>query len=234
MPAHLHIFDLDDTLLAGDSSVIWHQFLVTKGIITDPDFLPQEQRLMALYALGKLDLQEYLDFTIAPLTKLNREIVDALVDECVTTEILPRLYPQGKALIEEIKQAKQHCIIISATVSFIVAKIAEKLAVDDAMGVDLAIENNSYTTTILGTASFREGKVTRLQQWLKQQPQSFQHFRFYTDSINDLPLCKFIGDCRLINPCPQLKAAAQMHNATQPAQSAWLSFDWNLAQKKAS
>lgn len=219
MSQPLYIFDLDETLIAADSSMLWHQFLVSKGMITDPDFLVEDQRLMAQYSVGALDMPEYLNFAMAPLAKLTTAQVDSLVDECVETYILPTLFPQAKQLLAQLKQDKFTTILISATASFIVKKVAKQLGITHAMGIDMRVENGCYTANILGVASYREGKVIRLQSWLAAQTQVYGERYFYTDSINDLPLCLFSHYSHVVNPCPQLALHAQAQNWPQLAWS---------------
>jgi len=207
----LTIFDLDETLIAGDCGLIWNEFLVRQGIITCPDFLQEDRRLMALYALGELDMQAYLHFVMAPISKLPCAEVDLLAELCVTEQILPRLYPQAKNLLADLQTQKTDTLMISATVSFLVKKVAKKLAFKDAMGIDLVVENGCYSAQISGTATYRSGKVKRLKQWLAEQPSVFSSIDFYTDSINDLPLCLHVDNPTMVNPCAQLKKQAQHH-----------------------
>ncbi|QUM78036.1 HAD family hydrolase [Moritella sp. 24] len=209
MSKPLYIFDLDETLIGADSSVLWHQFLVQKGIITDPTFLAEDARLMALYAAGKLDMPEYLHFSMAPLASLTQAQVDSLVDECVEKCIMPTVFPQATQLLEQLKQDGITRILISATVSFIVKKVAAKLGMEHAMGIDMLVEDDHYSANILGVASYREGKVIRLESWLAEQTEIFTDIYFYTDSINDLPLCLFSQYPHVVNPCPQLTNYAQ-------------------------
>lgn len=217
MSQALYIFDLDETLINADSAMLWHQFLVTKGVITDPDFLAEDDRLMALYSAGKLDMPEYLNFAMAPLARLPKEQVDSLVDECVEKCIMPTVFPQALQLLAQLKQDNITTILISATMSFIVKKVAEKLGVTHAMGIDMVIEDGHYSANILGVASYREGKVIRLQAWLAEQTTVFTDSYFYTDSINDLPLCLFSRYPHVVNPCPQLAAHALAQNWPQLA-----------------
>lgn len=207
----LIIFDLDETLIAGDSALIWHEFLVKQGIITCPDFLTEDRRLMALYALGELDMQAYLDFSVAAISHLDCKEVDRLAMQCVTEQILPRLYPQANRLLVKLCEEQTNTLMISATVSFLVEKIAQKLNMGDAMGIDLVLENNRYTSKIAGIPTFRTGKVERLQQWLMAQSRQCYPISFYTDSINDLPLCLHVDNPIMVNPCAQLKHQAQLH-----------------------
>lgn len=209
MKQPLYIFDLDETLIAGDSAMLWHQFLVKKGIITDLLFLAEDRHLMALYAEGKLDMLEYLDFAMAPLRHLTKVQVDELVDECVQTCILPTLYPQARQLLDELKQANITTLLISATVSFIVHKVARKLGIQHAMGIDMQVKNGGYSAEVVGIATYREGKVKRFQSWLAEQEVAYGTTYFYTDSINDLPLCEYAQHPRVVNPCPQLQLHAE-------------------------
>lgn len=215
MSQPLYIFDLDETLIGADSAMLWHQFLVTKGVITDPAFLAEDQRLMALYSAGELDMPTYLDFAMAPLVKLTKDQVDSLVDECVEKYIMPTVFPQAQQLLAQLKQDHITTVLISATVSFIVKKVAKKLGIAHAMGIDMLVENGSYSANILGIASYREGKVIRLESWLAEQTEIYGERYFYTDSINDLPLCLFSQYPHVVNPCPQLARYAQQQNWPQ-------------------
>ena len=212
MTNSLTIFDLDETLIAGDSALIWSEFLVQQGVITDPGFLQEDRRLMTLYALGELDMQVYLEFVMAPISDLSTAEVDRLASLCVEQQILPRLYRQAQSILTKLHQQQIFTLMISATVSFIVEKVAEKLAIKDALGIDLVIENGCYTAKIQGTATYRSGKVIRLKEWLMQQENSFTPIDFYTDSINDLPLCLHVDNPTMVNPCPQLIKQALLYN----------------------
>lgn len=215
MSQPLYIFDLDETLIGADSAMLWHQFLVEKGIVTDSNFLAEDKRLMGLYSAGELDMPEYLNFAMAPLTHLTTQQVDNLVDECVETYIMPTVFPQAQQLLEQLKKDNITTVLISATVSFIVKKVAIKLGIEHAMGIDMQIEDGCYTANILGVASYRHGKVIRLQSWLAEQTAIYTDSYFYTDSINDLPLCLFSQYPHVVNPCPQLALHAQVQNWPQ-------------------
>ncbi|MEI6897783.1 MAG: HAD family hydrolase [Psychromonas sp.] len=220
MQNDITIFDLDETLIATDSAMLWHQFLVAKKIVTEPNFLLEDQRLMGLYAIGKLDMPTYLQFCMAPLAKLSKENVDQLVEECVQSCILPCLYPQALNLLKKLHQADKKTIIISATMSFIVEKVARQLGVKSAMGIDMKIINGCYSDQIQGIATFREGKVKRLKIWLAENNKENSRLTFYTDSINDLAMCQFVNKAIVVNPCTRLLQQAQ-HND-------WQQLTWSL------
>ena len=209
MSKKLFVFDLDETLIACDSCVEWHRFLVERGIISDPNFLKEDQRLMALYAEGVLDMQEYISHSMKPLVKLTCEDIDWLAEECARTRILPKAYPEAKTLLAELKQQNRDAIIISATQSFIVSQVAKLLGVDTAMGIDLAVKNGTYSDEMTGIPTFRAGKVERLKSWLQEHDEQYEVIEFYTDSINDLPLCEYADFVNAINPCKNLEVVAR-------------------------
>lgn len=208
----LYVFDLDDTLINGDCAMIWNEFLVAKGIATQPNFIEEDKRLMSLYAIGQMEMADYLSYTLAPLCDMPMTQVDALVAECVASQILPKQFSQASDLIGQLKRDNIDMIIISASVSFLVKQVGQALGITDALGIDLVERNNCYTANISGVASYRTGKVTRLEQWLAAQAKSYSTIHFYTDSINDLPLCQYADFTYLVNPCPLLAKHANQPN----------------------
>lgn len=209
MSEKLFVFDLDETLVACDSCVEWHKFLVERGIITDPGFLAEDQRLMNLYAEGVLDMAEYIRHSMAPLAEITCAEIDLLVEECARSRILPNAYPEAKKLLAGLRQNKRDVIIISATHSFIVCQVAKLLGVNTAMGIDLAVKNGAYSDEVTGIPTFRAGKVKRLNVWLQEHGGKYGAIEFYTDSINDLPLCEHADFVNIINPCKKLEVIAR-------------------------
>lgn len=218
MTNELYIFDLDETLLNGDSAMLWHQFLVREGIIHDTKFLQEDKRLMALYSQGKLDMQQYLNFCIAPLTGMSIKEIEVLVEQFVDTDISPRIFPQAQQLIDQLQQQNKEIIIISATVDFLVAKITMHLGIKHHLAIDLHVQENRYSPLIKGVPSYQQGKVIRLKKWRETQAQQYQTLSFYTDSINDLSLCKYADKVTVINPCAQLAIKAE--------QNRWERYNW--------
>lgn len=209
----LTVFDLDDTLVNGDTSLIWRQYLQTIGVITDPDYSQKDNAYMQQYASGTLDLSAYLHFSLAPIANHPIDVVETWLDNCVHHHVIDYIFPEAKAIIKQLTTNNEgdDVLIISATVSFIVKAVAKELGIKHAIGVDVAIENNRYTHHVVGTASFREGKVTRLKEWLAdhKKTQYYDHITFYTDSINDLPLCEFADEVFTVNPCSLLRPIAE-------------------------
>ena len=209
MTKPLYVFDMDETLINADCAMLWHEFLVEQKIATNPNFIAEDKRLMGLYAKGKLDIKEYLNFSIEPIRHLSVEQVSQLADQCVEEKILSKIFPQANTLIEQLHQQQRAMLIISASVTFLVAAVAKRIGIQYAIGIDLVEKDNQFTPTILGTPSYQQGKVTRLQQWCDQQSESFSEVHFYTDSINDLPLCEYADFSYLVNPCERLLEQAK-------------------------
>ncbi|UYI48710.1 HAD-IB family hydrolase [Vibrio natriegens] len=214
MSKPLYVFDMDETLINADCAMIWNAFLVEKGIATEPNFIEEDQRLMKLYAEGKMDMEDYLEFCMAPLSDMPIEQVKMLVAECVDKQILPKQFKQSKTLIEQLSRDGIDMVIISASVTFLVEAVGRRLGIPTSLGIDLIEQKGNYSAAISGIPSYREGKVTRLQQWLEAQPELYSEIHFYTDSINDLPLCQHADYAYLVNPCPRLREHANQPNWT--------------------
>ena len=212
MSKPLYVFDLDETLINADCAMIWNEFMVEKGIATATNFIEEDKRLMGLYAEGNMDMEDYLTFSMKPLENIPIEQVSALVEECVENHILTKQFPQAKTLIEQLSGDEIDMVIISASVTFLVEAVGQRIGIPNALGIDLVVADNRYTPEIDGIPSYREGKVTRLKQWLEAQFDSYSEIRFYTDSINDLPLCEYADYAYLVNPCPRLKEHADRPN----------------------
>ncbi|VED53704.1 Phosphoserine phosphatase [Raoultella terrigena] len=135
-------------------------------------------------------------------------------------EILPRVYPQAWEVIRTLRARGEQMLVISASVSLLVQAVSDELGIDQALGIDVEMADGGYTGVIAGTPSYQHGKVVRLAQWRQAYPQLVGEVTFYTDSINDLPLCLHADRVRLVNPCPQLAAANEEHR--------WPVLSWQL------
>ena len=214
MSKPLYVFDLDETLINADCAMIWNEFMVEQGISTAPNFIEEDKRLMGLYAEGKMNMEDYLTFSMKPLENMPIEQVNALVEKCVENHILVKLFPQAKTLIEQLLRDEIDMVIISASVTFLVEAVGRRIGIPNALGIDLVVADNRYSAEIDGIPSYREGKVTRLKQWLETQPDNYSEIHFYTDSVNDLPLCEYADYAYLVNPCPRLKEHTNRPNWT--------------------
>lgn len=197
------VFDLDKTLINGDSYDLWHKFLFEKKII-DLDFIEKNKKMGELYDDGKLNMLEYLEFSVSSLNTLNLDDIDALMPEFLDKKIQPIIFEEAK---EWLANSNPN-LIISATPEYIVKPVAKLLGVKNAIGVKLKIENNFYTSKFFEPLTFREGKIDGLKKYLKEQNLEPNKVVFYTDSINDLSMCMFADTVFCVNPDEKLKKEA--------------------------
>lgn len=218
MPSPLYVFDMDETLINADCAMLWHEFLVENNIVSTQGFLEEDKRLMRLYAKGELDMPEYLTFSMQAISHLSIDQITQLADQCVEEKILPKLFPQAQKLIEDLQHQQRTLLIISASVTFLVSAVAKRIGIEHAIGIDLIEKGDQFTNIISGTPSYQQGKVTRLQQWCARQNIVFSALHFYTDSINDLPLCEYADFTYLVNPCERLVKHGEKNN--------WPALNW--------
>ncbi len=205
---NLAIFDLDNTLLSGDSDYLWGQFLVEKALV-DPLFYEREnQRFYNEYKAGTLNIYEFLEFSLAPLSQHSMAQLSALHREFMHTKIDSIWLPKAEALLEKHRQKNDFLLIITATNHFVTAPIAEKLGVNDIIATMPEQIDNQYTGKVSGTLCFQEGKVERLSQWLQENNYSLNDSHFYSDSYNDLPLLLEVSHPVAVDPDEQLEQYA--------------------------
>ena len=218
----LAIFDLDETLVAADTASLWCEWMVEQGMVSGEVFMAEEARMMQLYADGQLDMADYMAFTQQPLKGMTKEQIAELIPAYIEQKILRRVYPQGRALIEDLQQSGYRVVVISATSEALVEPIANELGVTDVLAIQLAYDDNGFHTgETRGVLTFREGKVTRLNEWLELQKESLNGSRFYSDSMNDLPLLEQVDHPVVTNGDHKLRTIAQQRN--------WQLLDWQLA-----
>ena len=197
---HLAIFDLDNTLLAGDSDYLWGKFLAQRGIV-DPEFYEQEnQRFYDEYKAGELDILEFLAFSLKPLSEHSPTTLAALHADFMTECIRPIITPATRQLLAKHRDQGDILLIITATNRFITAPIAEELEVPHLLATDPEMVNGRYTGRVEGIPCFREGKVGRLQLWLQQTGYNLADSWFYSDSHNDLPLLEMVTHPVAVDP----------------------------------
>jgi len=205
----LAIFDLDNTLLNGDSDHAWGEFLVKKGIVDESFYRTQNDHFYELYKQSKLDIMAYLAFALEPLTRFSLDELSALHAEFMRTVVASMRLPKADALLQHHRQQGDYLLIITATNGFITRPIAKALGVDDILATDPEIRDEKYTGRIVGTPCYQDGKVTRLNQWLQQTRQDLDNSYFYSDSINDLPLLQAVTHPVVVDGDERLTAEAQ-------------------------
>ena len=212
---NLAIFDLDNTLLNGDSDYNWSLFLIKKGILDQSIYEQQNEEFFKDYQTGSLDIDAYAEFQFKPLRENERLFLNDLRDEYVATIIRPMITEKAKGLVNEHRSQGDQLLIITATNSFITKPIAALFGIEELIGTDLEEINNQFTGKIKGVASFQEGKVTRLNQWLDEKHLTLAQFDktfFYSDSKNDLPLLRIVSHPVAVNPDATLNTEAKKNN----------------------
>ena len=206
----LAIFDLDNTLLNGDSDYLWGQFLAQQGHV-DRDFYEKEnQRFYDEYTAGTLDIFEFLEFSLAPLAKIEMNELTQLHNQFMQEFIRPAITDKSRALIQQHADKRDTLLIITATNLFITAPIAKELGIQNIIATEPEIINNRYSGKVSGTPCFREGKVERLTDWLKQTGGNLADSCFYSDSHNDLPLLEMVKRPIAVDPDDTLRSHAEM------------------------
>ena len=205
----LAIFDLDNTLLAGDSDHLWGEFLAEHGLVDGEHYRRENDRFLAAYHAGQLDIHEFLRFSLAVLTRHEPNELARLRARFVDEKIAPVVAPGAPGLLARHREAGDHLMIITATNSFVTAPIAKLLGVDSLLATEPEMRDGRYTGGVSGTPCFREGKVARLDAWLTEHEADLADAAFYSDSHNDLPLLERVQRPIAVDPDPVLAETAQ-------------------------
>ncbi len=208
----LALFDLDNTLLAGDSDYAWGQFLIERGVLDGPRYEARNDEFFRRYKAGTLDIREFLDFQLAPLARRPRAELDAWHRDFMREHILPMILPGARALVARHRDAGDVCAILTSTNAFITAPIARELGVPHLLATELEVCGEGYTGRPAGTPCFREGKIERLNEWLASRGETLSSYArswFYSDSLNDLPLLERVTDPVAVDPDETLARIAE-------------------------
>ena len=204
----LAIFDLDNTLLAGDSDYLWGVFLTERGILEGEELRRENERFYREYEEGNLDIYEFLRFSFRPLRDNRTEDLERWRREFVQEKIEPIILPRARDLVERHRVAGDRLLIVTATNEFVTSPIAERLGVPDLIATVPARLNGRFTGEVAGTPSFREGKVERLLDWLDNDETGLVGSTFYSDSHNDLPLLERVDHPVVVDPDQRLRRHA--------------------------
>ena len=199
----LALFDLDNTLLAGDSDYEWGQFLVDRGVLRRETYEAQNRAYFEQYAAGTLDIHEYLGFALRPLAEHSAADLARWHGEFMAARILPMVGAPARALVRRHLERGDVCAIITATNSFVTAPIAREFGVANLIATEPERRDGRFTGRVAGTPCFREGKVRRLEEWLGARGRRLPDFAetsFYSDSHNDLPLLERVSRPVAVDP----------------------------------
>jgi HAD superfamily hydrolase (TIGR01490 family) len=196
----LAIFDLDNTLIGGDSDHLWGQFLCQQRLVDGVDFQRQNEQFYQDYQSGNLDIDAYLRFALAPLKGHSMETLAGWHRQFMESKIRPIMLPQAASLIAHHRKQGHHLLVITATNEFVTRPIVDALGISDMLACEAEVIDGLYTGEPSGIPSYHAGKVTRLNHWLAQRDISLTGAFFYSDSLNDLPLLERVDNPIAVDP----------------------------------
>lgn len=208
----LALFDLDNTLLAGDSDFQWGQFLMEEGVLDREKHEAQNIQFYEDYKNGELDIYAFLQFQLRPLSQYPRTQLNEWHKRYMERKVYPMMTDKARALVNKHKANGDLMVVITATNSFVTTPIANAYGIQHLIGTVPEEVNGEFTGGVIGTPSFQEGKVLRLKEWLAEQGKSLDDFEstwFYSDSQNDLPLLKMVDHPVAVDPDPVLEDYAR-------------------------
>lgn len=205
----LALFDLDNTLLGGDSDHAWGDYLCRRGILDAATYKTRNDEFYQDYLAGTLNMTDYLNFTLEILGNTDMAQLDQWHREFMRDCIEPIMLPKALELITKHREAGDKLVVITATNRFVTAPIVARLGIDTLLATECEMADGRYTGRTTGVPCFREGKVTRLNQWLQDNAFSLEDSYFYSDSMNDLPLLEQVANPVAVDPDDKLRAEAE-------------------------
>lgn len=204
----LALFDLDNTLLDGDSDYLWGCFLAEHGIVDGEFYESENQRFYDQYLDGCMDIHEFLRFQLKPLADHKRQQLEVWRDAFITSKIEPIMLDKAHALLDQHRSAGDELVIITATNRFLTEPIAARFGVEHLLATEPEVHDGEFTGGVTGVPCFQGGKVERLREWLTQHRASLEGSWFYTDSHNDLPLLEQVEHPVAVHPDDKLRTLA--------------------------
>jgi HAD superfamily hydrolase (TIGR01490 family) len=208
-PVRLALFDLDNTLLAGDSDHAWGDYLCERGILDGVAYKARNDDFYQDYLAGRLNISDYLNFSLEILGRSQMAQLEQWHREFMRDCIEPIILAKGEALLAEHRAAGDKLLIITATNRFVTGPIAARLGVDTLLATECEMHDGRYTGRTTDVPCFKEGKVTRLNRWLAETGMRLDGSSFYSDSMNDLPLLEQVSRPIAVDPDPRLQAEAE-------------------------
>ena len=208
----LALFDLDNTLLSGDSDYEWTVHLVSKGVLDRNTFEQRNLEFYEQYKAGTLDIDEFLEFQLRALADNSRADLEAWHAEFMATRIVPMLAQPARDLVKSHQDQGHLCALVTATNSFVTGPISRELNIPHLIATIPAQDHGQFTGKPRGTPAFREGKISRVEDWLESMGLwwgNFERSWFYSDSHNDLPLLLRVSDPVAVDPDLTLHAHAE-------------------------
>ncbi len=206
----LTLFDLDHTLLHGDSDVLWCDFLIAQGLLDAAEFTARNADMDIRYKAGTVGLQEFADFYVGTLAGRTPRAWEPVRQKFFATQIVPRIGPAARALVRRHLDAGDLVVLTTATNRFLTELTAIYLGIEHLIATEPELADGSFTGCTTGTLNMREGKVARLDEWLTARGFALDQFKStaYSDSINDLPLLSAVRHACAVDADAQLAAEA--------------------------
>ena len=208
----LAIFDLDHTLITGDSDHLWGEYMVENGIVDEQAYRKRNDAFYLDYQRGTLDNDQYLAFALEPLTHYSLDELYAWRADYVDKWIKPLVAPGAAELLDSHRQRDHQLMMISATNLFVSEPIGQLLGIPTVLATEPEIIESRYTGRFLGTPTYQQGKVTALREWLGERADELANSYFYSDSLNDLALLEQVNHPVAVAPDDDLKAIALERN----------------------
>jgi HAD superfamily hydrolase (TIGR01490 family) len=205
----LVLFDLDNTLLAGDSDFEWAQFLIEQGVVDREVYEAHNLNFLRNYQAGTLDIHAFLNFQLKPLSRHPRSQLADWHREFMEIKIRPLIRDKARSLVERHRGDLR--VVITATNSFVTAPIAHEFGIAELIATEPEEQNGEFTGAVRGIPCFREGKVANLEAWLAGRGRALADYSeswFYSDSHNDLPLLERVSHPVAVDPDATLRAHA--------------------------
>ncbi len=202
------LFDLDHTLIADDSDALWGRFLVEQGVLDSEDYEREKQRFLSEYRQGRLDIEEFIRFALAPYAAHDYALLLQWRERFVEEKMRPLISDAARALLDRHRDAGHVLLIVTATNEFLTRPIAELLEVEHFLATPMERINGNYTGRTAGPPCFREGKLFYLERWLEANEHDLEGSWFYSDSHNDLPLLERVSNPVAVNPDETLRRIA--------------------------
>ena len=211
MKKKLTLFDLDHTLLTGDSDVLWCDYLVARGLLDRATFTERNADMEARYKAGTVGVQEFADFYASTLAGRGPKHWEPVRQAFLGEQVMPRIPQAARDLVARHQDAGDLVVLTTATNRYITELTALHLEIEHLLATELEVVDDAFTGRTSGTLNMREGKVTRLREWMAARglrPEEFDSTA-YSDSINDLPLLEMVAQPVTVDPDPRLAAIAR-------------------------
>ncbi len=215
----LAIFDLDKTLIGGDSDFLWGEFMSEIGAVDSDTYQVKNQYFFDQYDLGQLDINEYLEFCLEPLSQNSINTLNDWHKEFMQSKINPILLPKAQAVVDKHRKKGDTLLVITATNRFVTAPIVAKYGIENLLATEPEIVDGRYTGRVKGEPCFQKGKITHLNQWLAKTGENLKGSYFYSDSHNDLPMLELADNPIVVHGDDILQKIAKERD--------WPSLDWH-------